>query len=402
MGTSFTCEVVDASGRRIRRLTQAATPEAARRSLEAERLLVLDVSPTPADAADHESGTPRASARDVLELTRAAAGLLGAGLPLARALAAATTMLSPACAAVAEDLRHRVERGATLASALAEHPRLFSGLYVGLIRAGERSGDLAGAFRRLAEHLDAEAELRARLVAASLYPLLLASAGGLAVLVLLFAVLPRFAEILAQSGAELPSSTALLLDISLALRRWWLALLLLPAAAAPLFVWARATPEGQRAAARIALSLPGLGRVRRKVVAARAARLLAALMRGGAPVLSALEGAAESLADPVGADALATARARVREGAALHLALGETGAFPPVLGQLAALGEETGRLPEFLAKAAELLESQVERAVQGLVALAEPVMIVLFGGLVGFVALSLLQAIYSVNAGSFR
>jgi type II secretory pathway component PulF len=126
------------------------------------------------------------------------------------------------------------------------------------------------------------------------------------------------------------------------------------------------------------------------------------LLGGGAPVLSALEGAADSVADPLAADALAAARARVREGAALHRALAESGTFPPVLAQLTALGEETGRLPEFLAKAAELLETQVERTMQRLVAVAEPAMIVLFGGVVGFVALSLLQAIYSVNAGSFR
>lgn len=401
MGASFTCEVVDARGRRARRVEQAATAEAARQSLEAEHLVVLEVTPASGGAA-RTPGSGRAVGRDVLELTRATAGLLGAGLPLARALGAATTLLSPAGDALADELRYRVERGTPLANALAEHPRLFSGLYVGLIRAGERSGDLAAAFRRLAAHLETEAALRARLISASIYPLLLASAGGIAVLVLLFAVLPRFAEILAQSGAELPRSTALLLDRSLALRRWWPPLLSLPGIATLLLMWTRITPEGRRAAAHLLVRLPVVGPLCRNAVAARAARLLGALLGGGAPVLSALEGAAESIAHPLGADALASARARVREGAALHRALSETGAFPTVMVQLAALGEETGRLAEFLGKAAELLEAQVERAVQRLVALAEPVMIIVFGGLVGFVALSLLQAIYSVNAGSFR
>lgn len=401
MAAVFRCAVVDGRGRRQSRTQRAPSAEAVRAELEAERLVVLQV--IEAETHRRESGrAARPRSRDVLDFTRATAGLLSAGLPLPRALAAATAMLPSAMTTVSDSVRARVERGAPLAVGLAEHPQLFSSLYVGLIRAGERSGDFAGAFRKLAEHLEREADLRARLLSASLYPLLLASAGGVALLVLLFAVLPRFAEMLATSGAELPDSTAALLGFSRALQRWWFLLLLFPAAVGPLAIWTRATPDGRRASARLLAAVPLVGPLRRDAVAARAARIIGVLLGGGAPVLSALEGATDSVADPLAADALAAARARVREGAPLHHALADSGAFPTVMNQLTALGEETGRLPEFLAKAADLLEAQVQRRVARLVALAEPAMIVLFGGVVGFVALSLLQAIYSVNAGSFR
>jgi len=126
------------------------------------------------------------------------------------------------------------------------------------------------------------------------------------------------------------------------------------------------------------------------------------LLGGGAPLVSALDDSLECLDDPLARDEVARIRSRVREGAALRSALGEGDLFPPVLTQLVAVGEESGRLQDFVLKAADILEERAERSVQRLVALAEPAMILIFGGIVGFVALSLLQAIYSVNAGSFR
>jgi general secretion pathway protein F len=401
MGLAFACVVVDDRGRRVRRLREGPTAAAVRQALETEGLLVIDVAEASGGKAP-AGALFRPGSHDVLDFTRAIAGLLAAGLPLARALSASTGMLPSRMVALPETLRTQVERGGSIATALAQHPYLFSGLYVGLISAGERSGDLAAAFRRIAGHLEREADIRARLLSAALYPALLAVAGGLAVLILLFAVLPRFADILATSGARLPGSTALLLDLSTALRRWWPAGLLVVGATGLLLGWAASRREGRLAAMRLLAAIPGLGPLRRDLVAARTARLISVLLGGGVPVLSALEGAAESVADPLASEALIATRARVREGAALHRALAESGAFPPVMAQLTALGEQTGRLAEFLGKAADLLDDQVHRTMQRVVALAEPAMIVLFGGLVGFVALSLLQAIYSLNPQTLR
>ncbi len=402
MGAAFSWEAIDRSGRRLRCFEGAVGADALRVALEQRGLVVLRIAPAAGTVATAGAGAARPSRADLLEFTRAMAGLLAAGLPLARALDATRAMVRPSMAPLVDRTRGRLGQGASLAAVLAEERGSFPPLYVGLVRAGERSGDLAGAFRRLAEHVEREAELRAKLVSASVYPMLLAAGGGAAVLVLLLVVLPRFADMLTASGARLPGSTAFLLALAVAVRRYWMVLAAIAAGLTVAAGWARATMNGRRAAARLLDALPGVGPLRRELIGARTARLLSVLLGGGAPVLSALEGTAESLDDPLAGEALEAVRGHVREGAALHRALADTGAFPPVLVQLSALGEETGRLGEFIAKAATILEERVERNVQRLVALAEPAMIVAFGGIVGFVALSLLQAIYSVNAGSFR
>jgi type II secretory pathway component PulF len=165
--------------------------------------------------------------------------------------------------------------------------------------------------------------------------------------------------------------------------------------------WVQTSREGARIWASTLFSVPLIGSLRRDQTAGQFARMMSVLLMGGAPVLSALDDAAASLSDPLTQDDIVRVRARVREGVALHSALADSTIFPPLLSQLAALGEETGKLEEFLRKAAELFEQRTERLTSRLVALAEPSMIIILGVIVGAVALSLLRAIYGVNAGSF-
>jgi general secretion pathway protein F len=402
VGATFAYTAVDRRGKRLQGQEVAPSPAALTQALAGRGLLVLEMRPAQPAGVSGARPLGGRRTRGALEIARALAALLGAGLPLPRALDATTGMVRPDLTGVLDDVRNRVERGEPLASALAAHPALFSPLALGLIRAGERSGDLPRAFSRLADHLERAEALRSRLVSMSIYPALLASGGGLAVLVLLLFVLPRFAELLQGAGARLPRSTALLLTLATTLRERWPALLAVLVLAVGAGLGARATTRGRRAIARALLALPAIGTLRRDVLGARFARLAAVLLAGGAPLLGALDGTADSLGDPLAQDEVGRIRSRVREGAALHRALSESTVLPPLLGRLVALGEESGRLPDFLDKTADVLEERTQRTIQRLVALAEPAMIVVFGGLVGFVALALLQAIYSVNAGSFR
>ena len=342
----------------------------------------------------------------MIEATRALAALLGAGVPLVRALETARVLTGGAVVPVLDDVRRRVVSGEALATAMGAHPRSFPPLYVGVVRAGERAGDLAGAFDTLGTQLEREDALRSRLISSSLYPLLLLIAGGTAVLVLVMFVLPRFVDLLASSGSTLPTSTAALLAISGAVRRWWVPLVLaLLALAAALAAMLR-TREGRRVMAQALVRLPLVGSVRRYVLAARFARMTGVLLRGGTPVLAALDGVQASIADPLAEDEVTRIRNRVREGASLRRAIaeGHEGAalFPELLPRLVGIGEEASALPTFLLRAADICEERVERTLQRLVALAEPLVIVVFGIVVAFVALSLLQAIYGVDAGAVR
>ena len=399
--SAWAWRAVDASGRRERGVSEAASAMALSRTLEARGLLVLDVEP--AQPVQRRTRGARGNARqDVLEVTRALAALLGAGMPLARALETVGDIAGGRAAGALDEVRAGIADGDALATALARHPRLFPPIYVGVVRAGERSGDLAGSFAALATQLEREDRLRARVVAAMVYPIVLAIAGAGAVGVLALYVMPRFAELLEGAGAALPPSTAALLATVAALRTTWP---LIVGAAAVVVVGLMAagrTPAGRRALAATMLQLPLAGRLRRYTLSARFARVLGILLAGGAPLLTALDDAQESLADPIAKEDVGRIRSRVRDGAPLNAAIAANGLWMPLLPRLVAVGEEAGRIEDFLARAAEMCEERADRLLQRLVSLAEPAMILVFGAVVAFVALSLLQAIYGVDAAAFR
>jgi general secretion pathway protein F len=399
---TFAYRAVDAGGRRSRGQLSAATVAAVARELEGRGLLLLDVREQRAAATASAGRVPFRRRQAVLEFTRAVAALLPAGMPLPRALRAAVATAPASARDVFEAVAARVERGDELHAALAEHPRWFSPLYAGMVRAGEKSGALDDAFVRLAAHLERDAELRSKLVSMSIYPAMLALVGLASVLVLVLFVLPRFADLLLSAGATLPRSTDLILTVAVGARESWRELLLVPAALLVAWVWTGTTVAGRSVRSRVLMRLPLVGAWRRQALAASFARMTGELLAGGAPLLAALADARDCTDDPGARAEVERIRSRVREGSPLNGAIAERGLFPDVLVQLVRLGEEAGRLSDFLVKAADLLERRTERAVERLVAIAEPAMIVLFGGLVALVALALLQAIYGVNAGSFR
>jgi type II secretory pathway component PulF len=399
---TYAYQAVDGTGKRTRGHAQAASTGALTRTLEERGLFVLDVAESTSDAASGRRGFRIGRRREVLEVTRALAALLPVGMPLAQALNAASGVASGDVQAALLEVRERVERGDTLSTALTHHRRLFSPLYVGLVRAGEKSGDLDAAFGRLADQLERDEALRGKILSASIYPLLLATAGSIAVTVLLFFVLPRFVTLLEGSGAKLPASTSTLLALSAGLHRVWPVLLLIPFLIAAFAAWATNSDAGRRAWSRVLLTLPGVATLRRYALAGRFARLVGVLLGGGAPLLTALDDTIESIGDPIARDDVVRVRTRVREGSSLRGALTDSPIFPSMLAQLVGVGEDAGQLRTFLMKAADIFEERTERATQRLATLAEPAMIVVFGAIVAFVALSLLQAIYGINANSFK
>lgn len=396
----FIYRAVDAEGRRTQGRVTASTDAAAARELETRGLLPLDLREGTAEGAGGKSGGGGRKRRALLEFTRGMAALLPAGMPLSRALSASANTSPKEIHATLAEVQERVQRGDTLSTALTEHPELFSPLYVGIVRAGEQSGSLDSAFIRLTSHLEREEELSSKLVSASIYPLVLAVVGIASVMVLLLFVLPRFAEMLEGSGSSLPRSTAIVMGIAEGARAVWPLFVVLPFAILGILGWMRTSPAGKRAGSSLLLGLPVVGGWRRQALAARFARMAGELVGGGVPLLSALRDTAECMGDPMAQAGIEKVRHRVREGSPLHKAVAEITIFPPELWQLIALGEESGRLADFLLKGADFLERRTERALERMVSLVGPVMIVTFGGIVALVALSLLQAIYGINPGS--
>lgn len=344
---------------------------------------------------------PRLSRRRAVALTtRTAATLLGAGVPLDRVLAfTAAQATHDGLADALRDVRRSVQRGTSLAAALKRHPRYFDPLFVALVSAGEASGALETVFERLAEHLDASAELRSQVLGALLYPALMSVVACLGAVVLLGFVIPRFATILADIGGTLPASTELLLAVSRMLTGWWW--LWLGAAGTIGYVarTALARPETRRRWHAARLTWPLVGELERKYAAAAFAHTLGLLLQSGATALSALKIARNSTTNLALRDGIDQASVAVAEGGALAPAL--SGTLPPLALQMIAAGEESGRLDELCLRVAATYDGEVRRAVRTAVAMLEPALILVFGALVGFVALAMLQAIYGINLRTF-
>lgn len=329
--------------------------------------------------------------------TRVVATMLSAGVPLERALSfpvadVGNDLLGETVAGLRQDLRD----GSSLAAAMRKQPRIFSTLYVAMVSAGEETGALDQVMGRLADNLDESAELRARVRGALLYPALMAFVAAIGVTVILLFVVPRFVAMLGEVGGALPLSTRLLIGLSdVVTRLWWVFMLL----AALAFIAARrwiAVPSNRLQWDAVRLGLPVTGALERTQIAARFTRSMGLLQQSGIGILSSLRIARSGISNMAVAGSLERAAEGVAQGRRLGTEL--QGILPPLAIQLIALGEETGRLGELSLRAAESFERDVSRRLRTLIGLLEPVLIILFGLIVGFVALAMLQAIYSINA----
>jgi len=400
---TFTYRASDARGRMQRGVEEAASAGALEALLARRGLFPLEIRAPEAAGGTRKRRALFVSRRDdVTDFITTFAALLQAGLPLDRSLevglrGAARADVSGAVAAA----RRRVREGGRLADGLAEHPRIFPPVAVGLIRAAEQGGHLDAAMGRLAGYLERERALRAKITSAMIYPLLMLTVGGGAMAVLLLFVLPRFVALLQDSGSTLPRATAVLIGASEVLTRGFPFIAVAGVALTVAYTASRSSERGRERADAFLLRLPLLGALRAQHAAARLANTLATLLAGGVPLLAALEIVRETTGDAAVAADVRSARDAVRRGESLSEALGRSRAFPYAFVRLVEVGEETGQLDTLVAKAGALLETELERRLERSVALVEPAMIVVFGCIIGFVALALLQAIYGIHAEGF-
>jgi len=351
-----------------------------------------------AEAARASAPARRVAAAELAAATRQLATLVAASLPVAEALeVVAEQAADPVLCRALTLARIRLGEGEPLARALGASPRVFSALYCDLVHAGEASGALPTVLERLAEHTEATAALRARLRAALTYPLVMTATTALVLAFLLVWVVPQVAQLFADTGTPLPLATRALLGlVSLARATWWLALLVALAGGVAWRRWA-ATPAGRARIDAGLLRLPLAGRLIARAAVARFARTLATLVASGVPLEAALDVATAVLGNRTLVDAAAAARAAVRRGEALAPALGRTGAFPPLLVRLAAVGERGGSLATSLERAARSYEAEVDTAVSAATALLEPVLIVAMGGVVLLLVVAVLVPIFALN-----
>jgi general secretion pathway protein F len=385
-------------GQLVEGVLQAASRQTALAELHRQRLYPVAVDEFAPAQTKKRRGPSRQTA--VALWTRHVAILLGAGVPLDRTLAFTADQAGhDGLAEAVRHVRRAVQSGSSFADALAAHPRYFGSLVTSMVAAGEATGALDVVFERVAAHLEEAGELRSQVRSALLYPALMAIVAGIGVSVLLIFVVPRFAAILGDAGSRLPATTRALMAGSALLTTWWWVWLLLIGAGAYAAYEMLRRPAYRRAWHRARLNWPYVGELELKYATARFARTLGLLLRSGVSMLAALRIARGVLTNTVLSEGAERAAASVAEGGALAPAL--LGTLPPLAVQMLAVGEESGRLEELCVRVAETYDGEVRRALRTAVAMIEPAMILAFGALVGFVALSMLQAIYSINRAAF-
>jgi type II secretory pathway component PulF len=398
VSTRYRYRAATAAGEIREGVLQAASREGVIRELRGQQLTPVEIVVGGRTKAARASSRGRHAA--VTLWTRELATLLEAGFSLDRALAVTIRHAShDGLKEALETVRREVRGGLPFSDALERNPRYFPSLVPALVRAGEATGALTTVMEEVADHLEESGALRSEVRSALLYPALMAAVATLGVLVLLVFVIPRFATILEDVGGTLPWTTRVLSGGSRLLATWWWLGLAVAAAGV---LWARrslADPATRERWDAWRLTLPWTGELEQKYVAARFARTLGLLLHSGVAIVTALRMAADTVGNRAARHQVARAADQVAEGGTVSAAL--DGTLPDMAITMLAVGEESGRLEELCIRVAAIYDREVRRTMRSLVAMLEPALILIFGGLVGFVAVAMLQAIYSINTGVF-
>ncbi len=333
----------------------------------------------------------RVGMEDLTVTTRQLSTLIGASIPLVDALSALYEQTdSPAMKKTIAQVRDSVNEGLSFGDALAQHKRVFPELYVNMVRSGEASGALDVVLLRLAEFMEGQHRLRAKIGAAMVYPAVLLMISFVVLMYLLTAVVPKVVGMFESMKQTLPLPTRILISISTFLSwTWWIIIIGIILAVVFIVKW-RKTEKGAFKFDRFRLRFPVYGTIYKKVSVARFARTLGTLLSSGVPIIESLRIVKTVVENKIMEIAIENSITEIMDGSSLAAPLKKSGVFPPILVHMVSVGEKSGSLEEMLMKAAESYEGDVETTVAGLTSVIEPLMIVIMGTLVGFVVLSIL------------
>jgi type IV pilus assembly protein PilC len=336
--------------------------------------------------------------KDMVVFSRQFSAMIGSGVAMLRTL----TIISEQCEnkklkECLQDVRAQVEQGQNLSDAFARHPEVFDRLYISMVRAGETGGILDEVMKKVAEFSEQRQKLNDKVKSAMAYPTVALAVAVIVFWAMLTFVLPVFQELFKGMNSELPAFTQMLIDLSGLMRSFWMVLVV---AVVSGIVWGiktyYKTEPGRFAIDGFMLKLPVFGDVIRKVAVARFTRTFGVLIRSGVPMLTALEVVKETAGNAVLSKGVDNVHAEVRQGGTISKPLSREPLFPPMVVQMVAVGEETGKLDDMLNKVADFYDDEVENAVDALTSVLEPIMVVGIGGIVGSVVVGMYLPIFSI------
>jgi type IV pilus assembly protein PilC len=383
------------SGERV-----ADTMDAAVAALRREQVMVTRIVPAKAKAEPAAKAGKigkKASAKSLAVFTRQFSVMIDAGLPLVQCLDILGSQEEDRnFAAVILQTRTDVEAGQSLADAMRKHPKTFDPLFTNMVAAGEAGGILDTILKRLATYIEKAVKLKGQVKSAMIYPVAVIVIAALVVGVILWKVIPTFAQLFQGLGAELPLPTRIVIWMSESLVTYFPVFVIVAAAFAWAFRTYYKTERGRRVVDGTMLKMPILGDILRKIAVARFCRTLATLISSGVPILDGLEITARTSGNSVIEDAVMSTRRSIERGETIAVPLKETSVFPPMVVQMIGVGETTGALDTMLAKIADFYEEEVDTAVAGLLTLLEPVMIAFLGVVVGGIVIAMYLPIFDL------
>jgi general secretion pathway protein F len=403
----FAYKGVNASDRKVSGVVDADTAKTARQKLRKQNIFPLEIS----ENVERKKETGRVGkmlrmgggvpSLELASITRQLATLVGANLPLVKSLTAIAEQTENArLQTVLTEVREAVNEGSTLADSLAKYPRIFSELYVNMIRAGEQAGALEVVFQRLADFTEKQSDLRNKVLYAMLYPaVILVMMFGVIIVMFTF-VIPKITLIFQQTKQTLPPLTQAMIALSDFMRGWGglVTIVFIVASVFGLRYYLK-TPAGRERYDRNVLKIPVVGRITRNIAVSRFCKTMSTLLMSGIPIIKAMDIVEKVVGNTVLANAIAGARENITEGASIADPLRQSAVFPPFVIQMIASGEQVGELEFMLQKASETFDREVENSINGLTTLIEPIMILFLAGLVVIVILSFLMPILNLTQG---
>jgi type IV pilus assembly protein PilC len=398
MSQSYAFRAVDTFGVKVKGEVESDSPDTVKELLKGRGLVALEVKLKSKSLEISFDRFTRVKLEDLSLLTRQLATMISSGLALMRALTVLEGQTeNPRLKAAVVSVRQDIESGASLSGALSRHPKIFSELFIAMIRAGETGGFLEDALLRVADQLESQNRLRRQVKSAMVYPAVVSSIALVVVIAMLVFIIPVFAGVFKTFGGKMPSLTAHTIAASNFMRHQWYIVLIVAVSIVVGFRKWKTSKAGRPVWDRMRLKAPAkIGLIVQKIALARWARTLASLTTAGVPMLEAIEVTGRTAGNTTVERAMVTVRNSVQGGGMICTALESEPIFPTLVTSMVRVGEETGALDTTLAKVADFYEEQVEAAVKALTSILEPIMIAVIGSIVGFMVLAMYLPMFHV------
>lgn len=395
----FNYVAVDKQGKREKGMMEAVDEQDLKKKLRLQGLVL--VSFTMVGKSSKTKGfkfQSSVNSYDLTLITRQMATMLESGIALLRVISIIEKQAEkPKLKEMFGQIKNDVSQGQTLSSALAKNPKYFDKLYVSMVKAGEASGSLDVVLVRLAKSKEDSEELKGRVKGAMIYPIIVVTVSFIIVYGLMSFVVPRFVEMFAGAGMEMPALTQVVINISAVMAKFWHVILVAVVGGIFLLIKTIKTPKGKEKFDKFILKIPMIGTLLRKVSVARFTRTMATLLSSGVPILLAFDIASETSGNTVISKAVVLARNSIKEGNTIAKPLEQSGEFPVMVTQMIEVGEESGTITEMLNKISDFMETDIKQGIQALVSAMEPLAIVIMAVVVGTIVIALFLPLFDIS-----